>query len=312
MKLSCRFVYECKNGKMNKEINQANGKHKLPWIVALVAGALVLILGVLYVQNRREMNEYVEVMTEEKQMLTLEYQDLALDYDSLKTNNETINLKLEQERERVAQLLDELKTVKATNALKIRELKKELSTLRNVMQSFVIQIDSLNRRNQQLTAENQSMRSQVNRIQDSYKVLEKQKETLAAKVEIASKLETIQMIGRALTSRDKETDRFSRAAKLKICFVLLKNITAPVGAKTIYLRINRPDGVLLQHSASDKFKFEDAMVPFSASREIEYGGENVDVCIYYAVDEGEMMEGAYQAEVFADGQPIGSVAFKLK
>ena len=282
------------------------------WIIAISVVAVFAIVVFLYFQSRSEMKEVVQVMTEEKMDLTMEYQNLALDYDSLKTNNVVINEKLEQERERVSNLLEELKTVKATNAIKIRELRKELSTLRTVMTNFIVQIDSLNRRNEELTQENKSMRTEVNKIQDSYKVLEKQKETLAAKVEIASQLETANLNATGLTSGDKMTDRVNRSAKIRVCFDLLKNVSATVGEKLIYIRISRPDGALLMHSINDQFKYEDRPINFSAKRSVEYGGETINVCIFYNVDEGELMSGDYQAEIFADGSLIGSTTFRLK
>ena len=297
---------------MDTSKQNINNPSKKLLIVGIAAIVIIVTLGFLYFQSRSEMKEVVQVMTEEKMDLTMEYQNLAIDYDSLKTNNQAINEKLELERERVSNLLEELKTVKATNALKIRELRKELSTLRTVMTSFIVQIDSLNRRNEELTQENKSMRTQVGKIQDSYKVLEKQKETLAAKVEIASKLETANMQGTGLMTNGKTTDRVNRAAKLRVCFDLLKNISAPVGEKLVYLRISRPDGALLMHSINDQFKYEDGMINFSAKRSIEYGGETTNVCIFYNVDEGELMAGEYRAEVFADGHMIGGMSFKLK
>lgn len=297
---------------MKEDKSNINITTKRAWIVGIILAILIITLGVLYLQSRSQMKEFVEVMTEEKMALTLDYQNLAVDYDSLKTNNTQLNEKLELERERVSHLLEELKTVKATNALKISELKKELSTLRVVMKNFVVQIDSLNQRNEALTQENKDMRNKVTRIEDSYKVLEKQKETLAAKVEIASKLETTNMRGTGLTSGDKTTDRIGRSAKLEVCFDLLKNISAQVGKKDIFLRISRPDGALLMHSINDKFKFEDSMINFSSTKTIEYGGEQMKVCIYYAVDEGELMPGEYTAEIFADGNIIGTTKFKLK
>lgn len=297
---------------MKEEKQNINISSKTAWIVGSAIILIIIILGILYIHSRSKMNEFVEVMTEEKMALTLDYQNLAVDYDSLKTNNSMLNEKLEQERERVSNLLEELKTVKATNALKIRELKKELSTLRTVMKNFVVQIDSLNQRNEALTQENKDMRTKVTRIEDSYKVLEKQKETLAAKVEIASKLETANIKAGALTSGDRGTDRISRAAKLQVCFDILKNVSASVGKKDVFLRISRPDGALLMHSIDDKFKFEDSMINFSSKRNIEYGGEDINVCIFYNVDQGELLAGEYTAEIFADGNLIGTTRFKLK
>ena len=107
---------ELKSNKWNKQL----------LIILSVAGLLIVVFAVLYFSNKSEMEQIVSELNVEKLELTQEYQDLALDYDSLQTNNDTINIMLEHERERIAQLIDEIKTVKATNSSKIREYKKEL------------------------------------------------------------------------------------------------------------------------------------------------------------------------------------------
>lgn len=296
----------------NKSNIPAEGKNKINYILIGLASVAVIVILFLYLNNRREYQAVIEELNEEKVMLTEEFQVLALDYDSLNSNNDTLNLMLEQEREKIAQLIEEIKTIKATNASKIREYKKELISLRGVMKSFVVQIDSLNQRNQQLTEENKSYRKQYSQIQDSYKELEKQKEKLVQKVEIASQLETrnIEIVG--LTSKDKESRRARSVAKIRVCFTILKNLTAPIGEKTVYMRIMRPDESLLMHSFDDLFTYEGEKINFSASRVIEYGSKDLDVCVYYNADEGELMPGVYVADLFVDGYHIGTANFDLK
>jgi len=95
-----------------------------------VSAILLIALGGLLIKSHSEMTEMVEVFTEEKETLLNEYQDLYLDYDSLRRYDTDLNDKLDQERERVALLQEELKTVKATNARRIKELQTELTTMR--------------------------------------------------------------------------------------------------------------------------------------------------------------------------------------
>jgi len=286
---------ELKSDKWNKQM----------LIILSVAGMLIVVFAVLYFSNKSEMEEIVSELNVEKLELTREYQDLALDYDSLQTNNDTINIMLEHERERIAQLIDEIKTVKATNSSKIREYKKELSTLRKVLKNYVYQIDSLNRRNEELSQENKEYRKRYSNIKSSMKVLEKEKENLEEKVDIASKLELRKIEARGLTGKNK-------VSKIRLCFTILKNITAPVGEKVVYVRIQRPDRSLLLHSLDDKFMFEDSEINFSSKRVIEYEGKDLDVCIYYKADEGELMSGEYLADIFIGGRNVGTVSFELK
>ena len=296
---------------MSDEI-KSNKKNKHLWIILAVAGVLIIVFAILYFSNKKQMEGMVTELNLEKLELTKEYEDLALDYDSLKTNNDTINLMLEHERERIAQLIEEIKTIKATNASKIREYKKELTTLRKVLRNYVVQIDSLNRRNQELAEENKEYRKKYSTIQTSMEVLKEEKEDLKEKVDIASKLELINIEARGLTGKNKETKKSSKVSKIRICFTILKNITAPVGEKDVFVRIQRPDKSLLMHSLDDKFKYEGEEINYSSKRTIEYGGKDLDVCIYYKVDEGELLGGEYLADIFIDGRNVGTVTFELK
>ncbi|PRY99771.1 hypothetical protein [Marinilabilia salmonicolor] len=289
-----------------------NNGTKRPLFIALAITALLLIvIAILYISQSVEMKEVVEEMTIEKEILTEEYQDLALGYDSLESTSDTLNTMLEQERQKVEHLIEEIKTIKATNASRMRELRKELSTMRGVLKSYVHQIDSLNRLNAELKQENKQYQQQYSRIQHSYRELEGVKEELEGKVEVASRLETTGIRATGLNTRGRTTDRISRIDKLEVCFTVLKNVTAPIGIKPFYIRIERPDGQLLLHSREDLFDFEDSEINFTAMRNIEYGGEEMEICIYYNVDMGELMPGAYTVDLFADGANIGRHSFEL-
>ena len=180
------------------------------------------------------------------------------------------------------------------------------------MKSFVVQIDSLNQRNEELTQENRQYRKQYSNIQSEYKQLEKQKAALDEKVEIASQLESSGLVALGLNSKGKSTSKSKKVEKIKVCFTILKNLTANVGEKDVYVRILRPDESLLMKSAGDKFDYEGSQINYSASRKIEYGGKNLEVCVFYDSEEGELMPGEYLIHVFVDGNNVGSGPMELK
>jgi predicted nucleic acid-binding Zn-ribbon protein len=297
---------------MSNTDKHSHKSYKTAIIIGTISFVLLLVLGYLYYQSRTQMQELVNEMVEEKEILTYEFESLASDYDSLKTNSDTLNIMLEKEREKISQLIEEIQTVKATNASKIREYKKELSSLRKVLKHYVFQIDSLNQSNIALQKENLQYRARVSNMQTTYKKLEAEKENLAEKIEIASKLETYNMEATGLNSRNRETSRSSRISKIRICFTIQKNITAEVGEKIVYMRLLRPDGALLYHSKEDLFTHENKEINYSSQRLIEYGGDELDVCVYYKVDIGELTKGEYTADIFSDGYHIGSMTFNLK
>jgi len=298
---------------MSNEVNNKPHKsHQTTIVVGAISIIIIIILGFLYFKNKSEMQELVDDMVEDKELLAYEFETLALDYDSLKTNSDTLNTMLEIEREKISQLIEEIQTIKATNSSKIRQFKKELTSLRKVLKNYVVQIDSLNQSNKALQEENLQYKNKVSTMRTTYNKLEEVKENLEEKVEIASKLETFNMEAEGLNSKGRETSKTSRVSKIKICFSVQKNITAEIGEKTVYLRLLRPDGALLYHSKDDLFKHENKKINYSSKRTIEYGGEELDVCLFYQVDAGELTKGEYVADIFADGRNIGTMTFKLK
>lgn len=275
-------------------------------------GCVALLLAGLLIKSHFEMQEMEEVFTEEKENLLDEYQNLYLDYDSLKRYDTDLNDKLDQERERVVMLQEELKTVKATNARRIKELQGELTTLRTVMRSFVKQIDSLNQTNIRLTDENNAMKKQVAQVKESYNALANENKELSQQVEIAARLEGTVTSIEGLNSNEKKTTTLSKIIKVKINFNIAKNVSAQVGMKKVYLRLTRPDGQLLMHSKDDLFTYENTQINFSAMREVEYGGEDTSSYIVYKVDTGELMNGSYDIELFCDGNVMAKGSWKLK
>ncbi|MBK6285070.1 MAG: hypothetical protein IPF54_22670 [Draconibacterium sp.] len=92
-----------------------------------------------------------------------------------------------------------------------------------------------------------------------------------------------------------------------------KNITSKRGAKNVYVRIMRPDQLLMTKSPNDLFQFEDLKIPFSAMREVNYEGQDLPVNIYWDnAGEAEFMIGTYTIDLFADGNNVGTTTIEFK
>ena len=123
-------------------------------IVGLLLGAGVVYLAV-NLHQQKQANEAMQELAElDKKEMENEYQQFANQYSEMKTqiSNDSIVAQLSAEQERTQQLLAELRRVKTTDAAEIARLKRELATVRKVLRSYVLEIDSLNRLNQNLTA----------------------------------------------------------------------------------------------------------------------------------------------------------------
>ena len=220
-------------------------KGSVIWIVACAILVVILVIAAYFIYSqKKEMEDFktqVEIENERKE-LEKEYADLAFQYDQYEggkilLNNDSLVQKLDAEKMKVQRLLEELRTVKATDAARINELKKELATLRSVMRNYIIQIDSLNSLNKKLMEENKSVTSKYQAVAQTASQLQKDKEQLSHKVTLASKLDAVGITVTPINKRGKETNKISKIEQIKVCFTIAKNVTAEVGEKYIYLRI---------------------------------------------------------------------------
>jgi len=296
-----------------KEFELIEDPQKKKWGVALfVAIIVVLTLGLgflifLHFDQRSKMIEMEVVLTAEKDSLANELTQLMFQYDTLKSNNDSLNLEIEAQHDRIQNLL----SIQVSNAQKIQLYKKELATLREVMKSYIRQIDSLNTKNIQLLAENEEVRGQLTVVQQSNEELSKIKDELSSKVEIAATLQAKNVLVVPINERGREKDKIDKIDKIRVCFTLRENPIAEAGAKIVYLRIKRPDDLVLTNSAEDLFEFQEELISFSANRTIEYMNQDVDACIYWD-NNGQLIPGTYAISLFLDGEEIGSTTLLLK
>jgi predicted nucleic acid-binding Zn-ribbon protein len=285
-------------------------------LISLVAALAIvsLLLVWMNLQQKTEMKEMVELMEFEKEQLEDEYEELAIQFDGYQTpdiHNDSLVELLSQEKQRVQDLLEELRITKVTNARRIAELKKELATVRQVMVSYVHQIDSLDRTNKRLVAENQQVKQQYQEVARQAKQLEKERTQLAEVVSRASMLEINHFQMTPLNKRDRKTSIYNQIQKLQFDYTVGRNITNKPGMKTIYMRITRPDGEIMQKNINDVFRFENSDVAYSVSNDFEYAGEEISGSLYWLVEE-ILQIGWYNADFFVDGELIGSFPFQIK
>lgn len=302
---------------MNETTNKKNSKPTMLIILIITLVALLGVSAFLFWTNQKqktEIKEIVEMMEFEKEQLEAEYEDFAVQFDGYQTitiHNDSLVALLTQEKQRVQDLLEELRITKATNARRIAELKKELATVREVMVSYVHQIDSLDRANKQLVQENQEVRQQYQVVVREAKQLAKERTQLAEVVSRASMLEITDFQMIPLNKRDRKTSIYSQILKLQFDYTVGRNVTNKPGMKMLYLRITRPDGEVMQKNINDVFKFENKRIAYSLAKEFEYAGEEISGSLYWLVEE-ILQIGIYNADFFVDGELIGSFPFEIK
>ena len=295
---------------MENENLTKSKKDKTLMIIIGVLSAVLIVLFVFFLMEKKENRENMIAITAEKEELQQELTDLSHHYDNLKTDNDTLNAKLVHEQEKIATLMDKMKKFRNDSYAEINRYKREIGTLKTVLRSYVVQIDSLNQLNQKLLAENKEVKKQMDWVRERNKTLEKKTEKMEETLEKANTLAVENFHIYPINKRDKETT-LKKCFQLKADFTISRNITAKRGPRMIYLRITRPDGEVLAASSKSFFKFQNASLTYSARREITYEGEKLDVANYWPND-GSLTKGEYVADLFSDNQQIGTLKFILK
>ena len=289
-----------------------NKKILIPLIVVILA--LVGAAAWLFV-NLQEQKQVVQDMEElaelDKQEMENEYERFTMQYSEMKTqiNNDSIIVQLTAEQMKTQKLLEELKQVKANDAREITRLKKELATVRAVLRDYVYQIDSLNRLNQNLMAENSRVNAELNERNAQVAGLNSEKASLSEKVAIAAQLDATGISMQMLNKRGKPAKKLKDLAQFRVSFNIAKNVTASNGNRTVYVRIQNPGGNTL--SGGGSFAYENRNIECSAKKVIEYTGEETPVTVFWNMS--QMLEaGDYRVSIFVDGNMIGTKTFSFK
>ena len=283
-------------------------------IIIIVAVALALLAVAAYfivdlnneLQKQKEDNEkYIQLAEMDKKEMETEYARFAMQYDEMKRTikNDSLLQRLNEEQNRANALLAELKRVKSNDAAEIARLKKELATVREVLRSYILQVDSLNRLNQSLRDENMMVKQQYNSATNQISTLTEEKQNLSKTVAIAPQLDATGVTLQAQNKKGKQAKKTKDITRFVASFRISRNVTAKTGERRIYVRILKPTNDVVSQSGT--FSYENTSLGYSAVKVVEYSGEETPVTMYVNVSE-MLSAGTYKLFVFADGAMIGS------
>ena len=275
-------------------------------VTSIVLAVALIFLVVMYFEKKSKMKEMETALTQEKDSLANELRHMVIAFDTLKTNNDTLKAGMEKQKNKIVQLL----SINASNVRLIKSYKSEITTMREIMKSYIVQIDSLNTRNKMLTSENTEIKQQITQVRNTNTELSKVKEELTSKVDIASVIQAKNIVAVSLNKKRKETTRINLLDKLRICFTLRENALAKPGQKDVYMRVLRPDSLVIATSPDNLFEYKGNKIIYSASRQVDYMNQDIDVCIYLD-NKGDFIVGNYSVELYLDDNIIGRTNFML-
>ena len=290
-----------------RERKQNGGLKTVMVIMIIVALALAAALAVVLWQK----NTLVSELQTDKEALTEQIVALQSDYENLSSDYDSINLQLDSSREEVAQLVERIKNTEATNRAKMRQYEKELGTLRTIMRGYIVQIDSLNQLNHKLTADAAAARREAAEHKRLNEQLTAQVEDLTGKVATGSVIKARGLKLEAYSSAGKVVDRSRSVERLLATLSLVENALAEPGPVRVYVRVKDPNGNLLDDGKGTTFTFQGSTVQATASRAVDYEGQEVELSIYIN-NIPAFEKGIYTCEAFTSEARLGSAELMLR
>ncbi|MBK9175167.1 MAG: hypothetical protein IPM46_02285 [Flavobacteriales bacterium] len=292
--------------------NRSNTGLLLLVVLLLISNVVMLWLLMSRGKEVEQKQQEVATLTSQKDDVTAMLESMLSSYDTLKTENEEIKTEMELQKQQIEELLDKVKR----GNYDLAKAKKEAATLRDIMKGYIYTIDTLNQRNQLLTAEKQLLTQELGEVKGQKEALATEKEALQGKVAKGAVLHTTSISAGALFVRNNgkqvDTERANKAEMVKCCFTLGENKVTDAGDKTIYMRVISPDGRVLPTSdGGGRFKFNGVEGEYSAKRELNYQNQPVDACVFWTGGE-ELRTGQYIVEIYEAGSLVSKATFNLK
>ncbi|MHA6279200.1 hypothetical protein ACXYMT_03385 [Salinimicrobium sp. CAU 1759] len=290
--------------------NKSNNALKI--LTGVLAVALVA-LGIYTIKFYNEEKENKELLQQEKAVIEGELNDLIVKYDEAIAENEGLDSELSAARNRIVALRDSVQDMEANLAL-IARYRREVSNLKAEKEQLFKVVDSLSNQNMRLITEIDSTNNMLlerTRISDSLQV---QTQSMASKIDRAAQLKVSNLRGEGVIERNSgrlvENDRTRRVDKIRTCFTITPNTLAEAGDKDLYVQVYNPNNELVGDQIA--VQHEGGVMVYSASTQVYYENDELDVCILANTNEDRLIEGTYKVLVYEGANLIGATSFSLR
>ncbi|WP_313112437.1 hypothetical protein [Aequorivita sediminis] len=295
---------------MSIENENNSGKFK---ILIGVLSLLLIALAVYTVTLFNENKSTISNLETEKESIEQELEGLIANYDEVIKDNELKDKDLLAARERINVLLDSVKDAKANIGL-IQRYKVEVGRLKQERAMLFKRADSLIAANKRLAIERDSTFQELDNTRMVVDSVSQENEAMNEILKKGSIVKATNLRGEAVIIRNSgkvvDTRRSSRADKIRACFTLAPNSIAKSGDRIIYIQVINPKNVMM---GDDTVKqFEDKNLNYSASTNVFYENEALDVCILVNSKETNLVEGRYTINIFDGPNQVGTTTMELK
>jgi len=298
----------------NKKVSTVGYKITIGVLVAIIAVLLWLLL------FSKEETKAVTIQKEEMRIeLTSELDSLMGEHLEVKREYGELSEQALQKDSVIQANAAEIKKLIAKSS-DYRRIKKKLNYLREIHQSYIDQLDSIYTLNRELNAELDIAHKQINKTNQKANKLTKEKEQLTRIVESGAILKAYNVKGltynlKGKTNKEVETYKARRVERVKIKFTISENPLAKPGKRIVYVRMARPDGLIIMKGKGDEYSFlaNETRLQYSMKKEVDYQNKSINVTLNWdKKSDSPAMKGKYHIAIYMDGRKIGQSQFELE
>ena len=178
------------------------------------------------------------------------------------------------------------------------------------------EINKLKKINEELFKENTVQKKQINELNYEINDINKSKNELENKVDLASRLTLNSLKVYGITRSGKEilnAFKSRQINKIKIIVDIAENNISPIEVKDIIIRIIKPDNNVLYDisKGSGSFKYEKREIFYTIKKEILFNKKNQILSFDY-IKNIEFKPGNYSVEIYTQNYLIGKDQFIIK
>lgn len=295
---------------MSIENENNSGKFK---ILIGVLSVLLIALAVYTVTLFNDNKSTVSNLETQKADIEQELEGLIANYDEVIKDNELKDKDLLAARERITVLLDSVKVAKANIGL-IERYKIEVGKLKQERIMLFKRADSLIAANEQLAMERDSTYNELSNTRMVVDSVNQENMAMNETIKKGSIVKATDLRGEAVIIRNSgkvvDTKRSSRADKIRACFTLAPNTIAKKGDRILYVQVLNPKGKMMGDNTVKQF--EDTNLNYSASTNVFYENDELDVCILVNASETNLVEGRYIINLYDGSNQIATSTMELK
>ena len=293
------------------ENQKSNSSLKAIIIVLSVLLALSLVYIYKVTSDANTTQIKLDTTISEKESVMKDLQALKSTYDAAIAENTTMSDELIAEREKVVELMANLKKSKGDVA-SMSKYKSQFLELQTKMNGLLAENETLKKQNTTLTVQRDSTVVVLGESKKYNEVLVGQNEELAKTVEKGSKVAVLNLKTAAYIVRSSgkqiETAKAGRADILKISFTIAENAIAKSGDKTYYVQVIDSKNNVLGDKKSETFAGN--LLTYSFVSTVKY--ENKTVQVSQDLPGNKFEKGSYFVNIYDKNELVSKTSFTLK